>query len=66
MVAPYHCGHAQAVERAVKEVTAASDNVVGEDRRDGWIRSRCESRTLVERVDTKSDLAGLIPAQRIT
>ena len=64
MVVPYHCGHAQAVERAVKEVTAASDNVVGEDRRDGWIRSRCESRNLVQRVDTKSDLAGLIPQRR--
>ena len=60
MIVPYYCGNTQAIERAIKEVTAASDNVVGEERRDGWVRSRCESRTIVGQVESKKDLAMLL------
>ena len=34
--------HTQAIERAVKEVTAAANAVCWEDRRDGFIRGRAE------------------------
>ena len=34
----YYPCHTQAIERAVKEVTAAADAVCGADRRDGFIR----------------------------
>ena len=60
MIVPYYCGHTQPIERAVKEVTAASANVCGEERRDGWVRSRCESRTLFKRVDSKHHLIPLL------
>ena len=39
----YPC-HTQAVERCIKVVTEASQSVCGENRRDGFIRTRLESR----------------------
>ena len=37
MKVPYYCLHTQGIERAVKEVTAASEAVYGFERRDGFI-----------------------------
>ena len=63
MVVEDYCGHTQAIERAVKEVTAASAAVFGEERRDGWIRSRAENREIMPIVNTKKDLLKLLPAE---
>jgi hypothetical protein len=60
MVVDYYCGHTQAIERAVKEVTAASEAVYGEERRDGWIRSRAENREIMPMLNTKKDLLRLL------
>ena len=59
MEVPYYCGHTQGIERAIKEVTAASAAVFGEERRDGWIRSRVENRELMPKLNSKKDLLGL-------
>lgn len=45
--------HTQAVERLIKLVTDASDAVIGEDRRDGFIRTRIASRSKMAKFDTK-------------
>ena len=42
------------------QVTAASAAVNGEERRDGWIRSRAENRELMPKFNTKKDLAELL------
>ena len=60
MEVPYQCGHTQPIERAVKEVTAASSSVYGEERRDGWIRSRAANREIMPMCSTKRDLFGLL------
>jgi hypothetical protein len=60
MEVSYYCGHTQPIERAVKEVTAASAAVIGERRRDGWIRARAENRELMPVLNTKQDLLGLL------
>ena len=60
MVVDYYCGHTQAIERAVKEVTAASQAVYGEERRDGWIRSRAANREIMPLLNSKKDLLGLL------
>ena len=57
---PYQCGHTQPIERAVKEVTAASSAVYGEERRDGWIRSRASNREIMPVCSTKRDLMELL------
>ena len=44
MIVPSMPVHGQAVERCVKEVTAASMAVYGNDRRDGFIRARLAHR----------------------
>jgi hypothetical protein len=36
--------HTQSCERAVQEVSKASEAVYGEDRRDGWVRARIDYR----------------------
>jgi hypothetical protein len=46
--------HTQAVERCVKVVTEASVAVCGATARDGFIRSRLESRKLMQSFNTKS------------
>ena len=39
--------HGQSVERYAKEVTAAAQQVVGHDRRDGYIRARAAHREIM-------------------
>ena len=58
-----YSGNTQPIERAVKEVTAASAAVYGEERRDGWVRSRAESRSVMPKVNSKKDLLVLLPNQ---
>ena len=53
--------HAQSWERCVKEVTIASAAVFGAERRDGYIRAKIESRSVLPVNETKKDLASLIP-----
>lgn len=53
-VAQYPC-HTQAVERAVKTVTEAALAVCGGERRDGFIRSRIESRKNMPKFESKKD-----------
>lgn len=50
----YPC-HTQAVERCIKVVTEASQSVCGENRRDGFIRTRPESRAKMPIFETKRD-----------
>ena len=52
--------HTQSCERAVKEVTAASANVFGAERRDGFIRARMHSRQLMSTMETKEHLSAMI------
>ena len=52
--------HAQSCERCVKEVTIASAAVFGAERRDGYIRAKITSRSLIPVNETKRDLAGLL------
>lgn len=47
--------HTQGTERCVKLVTEASALVCGEERRDGFIRSRLESRYIMKSFNTKSE-----------
>jgi len=47
--------HTQAVERCVKLVTQASAAVCGQASRDGFIRSRLESRRIMATFNTKAD-----------
>ena len=52
--------HTQSCERAVKEVTIASAQVFGPDRRDGYIRAKLKSRKLFPKNESKKDLVALI------
>lgn len=52
--------HSQAVERCVKEVTAASYAVYGESSRDGFIRTRLLDRKIMPRFETKGDFRSQI------
>jgi hypothetical protein len=47
--------HTQAVERCVKVVTEASAAVCGQTSRDGFIRSRLESRRIMPIFNTKAE-----------
>ena len=60
MVVPYYSLHTQAIERAVKEVTQASEAVYGFDRRDGLIRAKAENRKLMPKLEGKKTLEGLL------
>ena len=53
---PKFSAHTQATERAVKDVTEASEAVYGEEARDAFIRSRNEHRASISKVSTKKDL----------
>ena len=57
---PYACVHTQGIERAVKEVTEASESVHGFDRRDGFVRARAEHRELMPILSSKKSLARLV------
>ncbi len=48
----YPC-HLQAVERCVKLVTEATAAVCGNESRDGFIRSKITSRTVLPKFETK-------------
>ena len=48
--------HSQSVERMVKEVSAASANVFGAERRDGYVHARINARKLIPRGAKKSDI----------
>lgn len=50
----FHC-HTQAVERCVKLVTEASITVAGEKARDGLIRTKIQSRSLMPSFDCKAE-----------
>lgn len=60
MVVPYYCLHTQGIERAIKEVTEASEAVYGFDRRDGFIRARAENRELMPVFSSKESLLKLL------
>ena len=52
--ATWQC-HAQSMERAVRKVSEASLMVVGEKKREGWIRCAEESRKVIKKPNTKAD-----------
>ena len=52
--------HTQGIERAVKEVTEASNSVYGFETRDGFIRARAENRELMPIFSTKKDLFSIV------
>ena len=54
--------HTQSCERSVKEVTSASAHVFGAERRDGFIRAKMQSSKLMPAMETKANLASLIPS----
>ena len=58
--AAYFSLHTQGIERAVKETTAASETVYGQERRDGLICVRAENRELMSALDSKADLFNLV------
>lgn len=60
MEVPYYCLHTQGIERAVKEVTSASEIVYGFERRDGFIRGRTENRSLMPSLTSKKALMNLL------
>ena len=61
MEVPYYCLHTQGIERAIKEVTEASEAVYGFERRDGFIRARAENRELMPVFSSKESLLKLLP-----
>jgi len=46
--------HTQAVERCIKEVTAAAQAVVGFQNRDGFARTTFKSRNIMAKFDSKT------------
>ena len=60
MEVPYYCLHTQGIERAVKQVTEASEAVYGFERRDGFIRTRAENRQLMPDFSSKKSLEKLL------
>ena len=50
--------HTQSVERMVKEVSAASSNVFGLERRNGYVHARLHAREVAPDVTVK---AGFLP-----
>lgn len=49
--------HTQAVERAVKAVTEASNTLSNKANREGFIKAQIESRTAMPKFDTKKDFS---------
>ena len=60
MEVPYFSLHTQGIERAIKEVTTASNTVFGFERRDGFVRARAESRELMPVISSKKNLAAIL------
>ena len=57
LVVQKYPNHTQNVERSIKLVSEASKAVYGFDSRDGFIRARIKSRTMLPQCDTKKDFA---------
>ena len=53
-IAQFPC-HTQATERCIRLVTEASAAVCGQAARDGFIRARIKSRTMMKTFETKSE-----------
>ena len=47
--------HSQSMERAIRKVSEACLMVVGEKKREGWIRCAEESRKVIKKPNTKAD-----------
>ena len=60
MEVPYSPVHGQSMERAVKEVTRACENVYGEAARDGFIRAGIANRQVMPKIRTKKDLVRMV------
>lgn len=56
--ATWQC-HSQSMERAIRKVSEASLMVVGEEKREGWIRCAEESRKVLKKPDSKVDYKSL-------
>ena len=52
--------HTQSVERMVKEVSAASANVFGLERRNGYVEARLHARKVLPKVTTRADFLSLL------
>ena len=57
LIVPHYPNHTQSVERCVKLVTDASRTVYGSNSRDGFIRAKITSRTVMPQFDTKKQFA---------
>ena len=57
---PNYLCHTQMVERAVKNVSEASGLVIGQEARDGFIRQRIKSRTIIPKFESKKDAIPLL------
>ena len=51
--------HSQSMERAVRKVSESSLRVVGEKKREGWIRCAEESRKVLKKPQSKADYEAL-------
>ena len=51
--------HTQSTERCVKQVTEAAAEVVGQDRRDGFVRARIHNREKMPKFRTKKDILAM-------
>ena len=60
MIVPQYSLHTQGIERAVKQVTEASEQVYGFEKRDGFIRARAEHRELMPILSSKKSLASMV------
>ena len=54
--------HTQNCERAVKEVTSASAHIFLAERQDSFIWAKMQSRKLMSALETKANVASLIPS----
>ena len=52
--------HTQSCERAVQEVSKASEAVYGEDKRDGWVRARMSHREILPIFESKKDIVKIM------
>ena len=60
LVVKKYPNHTQSVERSIKLVTDASKAVYGFDARDGFIRARMQSRSMMPQYDSKKDFSSML------
>ena len=53
----------KSIERVIQEVTHASEKVAGFQARDGFVRARMESRSILPKFTTKQDLLALFTVE---